>query len=97
MKIEKIEKHIANLRENFKIGIKSYINMRKVNKSITFNQKAWLKQYTDINTPLKNIGFVKSFFKFLGNGLYQACTKEEKTIKCPKQTNHTTNFFQIIY
>ena len=42
--------HVRNLKQEFNHGLV----LEKVYRVITFNQKAWLKPYIDINTELRN-------------------------------------------
>ena len=55
----------------FKISIKPWVNIFKM---IKYNQKAWLKPHTDMNTDLqkkaKN-GFKKYFFKLMNNAVFK--------------------------
>ena len=64
MKVEKVEKLVANLHD--KKGIIIYIRnlkqvlnhrllLKKVHKVIKFNQNACLKTYIDMNTDLKKV------------------------------------------
>ena len=62
MKIEKVEKLVANLHNkteysthirNLKQALNKGLVLRKVHKVIKFNQNAWLKPYIDMNTDLK--------------------------------------------
>ena len=82
MKIEKVEKLVANLYDKFEYVIrirdlKQALNhrliLKKVHKVIKFNQKAWLKPYIDMNTDLRKKGkndFEKDFFKSMNNGVF---------------------------
>ena len=62
MKIQKFEKHAANLHgkteyiidmKKFKTRIKSWISFEKSHIVIRFNQNDWLKPYIDMNTDLR--------------------------------------------
>ena len=62
MKIEKIEKLVANLHDkteyvihirNFKQALNYHLVLKKVHRAIKFNQNAWLKPYIDMNTYLR--------------------------------------------
>ena len=77
MKIEKIEKLVANLHDKteYLIGIK-YLKQalnhglvfKKFDRVIKFNQNAWLQQYVDMNTDLRKKtknDFGKDFLKFM--------------------------------
>ena len=71
MKIEKVEKLVANLddikecytHKKFKIRIESHISAychrmhKKVHRIIKFNKEAWLRPYTDKNIELRNFTF----------------------------------------
>ena len=61
MKIEKVEKFVANLHEKTEYVIHINLNqalnhesaLKKVHRVIKFNQNAWLKPYIDMNTDLR--------------------------------------------
>ena len=62
MKIDKCNKLVCNLydKENYVVHIRSLnqalnhgLILKKVHRVIQFNQKAWFKTYTDINTELR--------------------------------------------
>ena len=82
MKINKCEKLVCNTRnkENFIIPIvslKQALNhgsiLKRVHKVIEFEQEAWLKPYTMINTELRmqaKNDFEKDFFKSMNNAAF---------------------------
>ena len=74
MKIEKVEKLVANLHDkteyvihirNLKQALNHGLVLKKVHRVIKFNQNAWLKPYIDMNTDLRKKAkndFEKDFF-----------------------------------
>ena len=74
MKIEKVEKLVANLYDkteyivhirNLKQALNHGLVLKKVHRVIKFNQNAWLKPYIDMNTDLRKnakADFDKDFF-----------------------------------
>ena len=59
MKIEKVKKLVTNLHDeteyvihirNLKQTLNRGLILKKVNRIIKFNQNAWLKPYSDMNT-----------------------------------------------
>ena len=79
MKIEKIEKLVANLHDkkeyviqkrNLKIALYHGLALKKVHKFIKFNQKVSLKSYIDMNANLRKkakTDFEKNIFKLMNN------------------------------
>ena len=81
-KIEKVEKlvcsiedkdkyviHIRALKQAFNNGLK----LKEVHRIITFQQKAWLKTYIDMNTKLRKEAkseFKKDFFKLMNISVF---------------------------
>ena len=62
MKLEKVEKLFANLHDkteyvihmrNLKQALNHALILKKAQREIKFNQKAWLKPYNDINIKLR--------------------------------------------
>ena len=81
MKIEKVEKLVANLHDkteyvihirNLKQALNHGLVLKKVHKVIKSNQNAWLKTYIDMNTDLRKKAkndFEKDFFKLMNNAV----------------------------
>ena len=82
MKIDKIKKLVCNLHDKknnvvhisvLKQALDHELQLRKVHHVIEFNQKAWLKEYIDVNTELKKKAsndFEKNFFKLMNNAVF---------------------------
>ena len=82
MKIEKFEKLVTNLHDKneyaihirkLKQALHLRLNLKKVHRVIKFNQKTWLKPYTDMNTNLRKKAknnFEKDFFKLTKNAAF---------------------------
>ena len=75
MKIEKVEKLVANLHDkaeyvihirNSKQALSYGLVLKKVHRATKFNQNAWLKSYIEMNTDLRKkaeTDFEKKFFE----------------------------------
>ena len=82
MKISKLIRLVYNLydKNNYVVYIRSLkqilnheLMLKKVRRLIQFNQKAWLKDYIDMNTELKKQAkndFEKDFFKLMCNYVF---------------------------
>ena len=82
MKINKCSKLACNLydKNNYVVHIsflKQALNhgliLKKVHRVIQFNQEAWLKEYIDMNTELRNQAkneFEKDLFKLMNNNFF---------------------------
>ena len=82
IKIEKVEKLIANLHDKTKhvIHIKNLkqalihgLVLKKVQRVIKFNLEAWLKTHIDMNAKLRKKAennFEKIFFKLMSNAIF---------------------------
>ena len=82
MKIEKIEKLVANFHDkteyvihirNLKQALNHALVLKKVHRVIKFNQNAWLKSYIDMNTDLREKAkndFEKGFLKLMNNAVF---------------------------
>ena len=82
MKIDKCKELVCNLQNKNKyvVHIKSLkqalnhgLKLKKINRIIEFNQKAWLKPYIDMNTELRKLAkddFEKDLFKLMNNAVF---------------------------
>ena len=82
MKIEKVEKLVANLHDkieyvihikNLKQALNHRLVLKNVHRDIKFNQNAWLKPYIDMKTDLRKKAkndFEKDFVKLMNNAVF---------------------------
>ena len=81
MKIEKVEKLVANLHDKneyiiqlriLKHALNHELILEKVHRVIKYNQNAWLKPYIDMNTVRREKAkndFEKYFFNLMNNAV----------------------------
>ena len=82
MKVNKCKKLVCNLygKKDYVDRIRSLkqvlnhgLKIKKIHKALKFNQRAWLKEYIDMNTDLKKNAendFEKDFYKLMNNAAY---------------------------
>ena len=78
--IKKKVDHIRLLKQALNHGL----IIKKIHKVLKFNQRAWLKEYIDMNTELRmNVenDFDKDFYKLMSNAVYR---KTQDYGKCKK-------------
>ena len=75
------EKYVLHVK-SVKQALYHELILKKVYRTLQFNQKAWLKGYIDMNTKLTTeakTDYEKDFFKLMSNAVFEK-TKE----KCKK-------------
>ena len=82
MTINKVDKLVPNLnnKKNYVIHCKNLkqckrlgLEIRKIHRGIKFEERAWLKEYIDLNTNLRTKAkndFEKDFFKLMNNSVF---------------------------
>ena len=82
LKVNKVNKLIPNLNDKKKYVVhhktlRQYLDLglkiTKIHRGIKVNEKAWLKDYIQLNTDLRTKGdteFEKDFFKFMNNNVF---------------------------
>jgi len=82
IEINKVEKRIPNVTEKKKYvlhhkNLKQYLDLglklTKIHRGISFDEKAWLKPYIELNTNLRSKAqneFEKDFFKLMNNSAF---------------------------
>ena len=114
-KLEKIEKLVCGIenKEKYVIHIRALkqalnngLKLKYVHRVITFQQKAWLKLYIDMNAKLRKEAkneFEKDFFKLMNNSVFgktmenvrehmdiKLLTTEKRKIKLVSEPNYHT-------
>ena len=70
--MRKKENYVIHIRA-LKQALNHGLLLKRLDKLIQFNQKAWLKPYIDMNSKLRadsKNDFEKDFFKLLNNGAF---------------------------
>ena len=70
--IQDKEKYVVHIRA-LKQALNHGLVLKRVHRVIKLNQRAWLKQYIDMNTELRKEAknkFEKDFFKLMNNSVF---------------------------
>ena len=105
MKIDKCKNLVCNLlnKKKYVVHIKSLnhgLKLKKVHRIIKFNQKAWLKQYIDMNTELRKVAdndFEKDSCKLTNNPVFGKTMeniRKHRDIRLVTTDKKDVNWFQ---
>ena len=107
MKIEKVEKIVANLHDkteyfihirNLKQAFNNGLVLKKVHRVIKFNENSWLKPYIDMNTDLRKMQKTKKdFFKLMNNAVFGKTTENVRKHRDMKLFDATTKLSQNMF
>ena len=109
MKIDKVEKLVANIHNKTKYvthkrNLKQSLNhgLKQVHRVIKFNQNAWRKPYIDMNTELrKKQKMNETFFKLMNNAVFGKTKKnmrkhrDIKLVTTERRRNYKLSYYKV--
>ena len=95
------QKYILHYR-NLKLYLEHGLKLKKIWRAIQFCQKAWMKEYIEFNTVMRqqaNTNFEKDFFKLMNNAVFgkpMENVRNYRDVKLLSETKDQQKFLKLV-